>query len=84
MAQFTPNEEVHESVQRTYKKNGKTRKEHGKWYTIEETLGFCTKYIQEVIPTRRTMWDDNEDPTMHDEILEGNGHPRRLSADLKA
>jgi hypothetical protein len=53
-------------------------------YAVEETLGFCTEYIQEVIPTRRTMWDDNENPTMHDEILEGNGHPCRLSADLKA
>ncbi len=53
-------------------------------YAIEETLGFCIEYIQEVNPTRRTMWDDNKEPTMHDEILEGNGHPRRLSVDLKA
>lgn len=30
------------------------------------------------------MWDDKEDPIMHDEILEGNGHLCRLSADLKA
>ncbi len=29
------------------------------------------------------MWDDKEEPTMHDEILEGNGHPRKLSTDLK-
>ncbi len=29
-------------------------------------------------------WDDKEDPTMHDEILEGNGHPCRLNVDLKA
>lgn len=53
-------------------------------YAIEEALGFCIEYIQEVKSTRRTMWDDKEDPTMHDEILEGNGHPRRLSVDLKA
>jgi len=34
--------------------------------------------------TRRRMWDDKEDPIMHDEILEGNGHLCRLNVDLKA
>ncbi len=32
------------------------------------------------------MWDDKEEPTMNDEVLEvleGNGRPRRLSANLK-
>jgi hypothetical protein len=53
-------------------------------YAIEEALGFCNEYIQEMKSTRRTMWDDKEDLTMNDEILEGNGHPRRLSVDLKA
>jgi hypothetical protein len=30
------------------------------------------------------VWDDKENPTMHDEILEGDGHPCRLNVDLKA
>jgi hypothetical protein len=52
-------------------------------YSIEEALGFCIKYIQEVNSTRRRVWEDKEEPTMNDEVLEGNGHPRRRSANLK-
>jgi len=42
-------------------------------YTIEEALGFYIKYIREVKSTRRRVWDDQEEPIMHDEVLEGNG-----------
>jgi hypothetical protein len=52
-------------------------------YVIEEALGFCTEYIQDVKFTRR-VWDDKEEPTMHDEILEGNGCSCRLNANLKS
>jgi hypothetical protein len=52
-------------------------------YAIEEALGFCTEYIQDVKSTRGRVWDDKEEPIMHDEILEGNVHSCRLSADLK-
>lgn len=53
-------------------------------YSIEEALGFYTKYIQEVKSTRRKVWDDKEEPTMHNEVFERNGCPHKLSADLKA
>jgi hypothetical protein len=42
-------------------------------YAIEETFGFCIEYIQEIKSTRRRMWHDKENPTMHNEILEGSG-----------
>jgi hypothetical protein len=32
--------------------------------------------------TRRRVWDEKEEPIMHDEIIEGNGHPHKLSANL--
>jgi hypothetical protein len=53
-------------------------------YAIEEALGFCTKYIQQVKFTRRRVLDDLEKPIMHDEVLEGNGRPCRLNIDLKS
>jgi len=34
--------------------------------------------------TRRKVWDDKEEPTMHDEVLEGNGCPHKQSVDLRA
>ena len=37
-------------------------------YAINEGFGFCTEYI-----TSCMVWDDKEDPTMNDEILEGVG-----------
>ncbi len=40
-------------------------------YAIEEALGFCTSYVQQLKSTRRRVWDDLEEPTMHDEMLEG-------------
>jgi hypothetical protein len=46
-------------------------------YAIEEVVRFCTKYIQRSQSTKRRVWDDREEPTMHDEILEGNGWPDR-------
>jgi hypothetical protein len=53
-------------------------------YSIEEALGFCIKCIQKVKSTRRKVWDDKEKPTMHNEVLERNGCPHKLSADLRA
>ncbi len=42
-------------------------------YSIAKALGFFMEYIQEVKSTRKRVWDDKEEPTMHNEILEGNG-----------
>jgi len=48
-------------------------------YQVEEALGFITKYMVPYEPTRQCVWDDKEDPSMTDEILEGKGKPRKLS-----
>lgn len=42
-------------------------------YSVDETLGFYIEYFQGVKSTRRIVWDDKEEPTMHDELLEGAG-----------
>lgn len=52
-------------------------------YTIVQALGFCTEYMQEYTTTSRRVWDDKEDPSMYDEILEGNDRPRYLTPNLR-
>jgi hypothetical protein len=52
-------------------------------YAIEEALGFCSEYIQEVKSTKKKVWDHKKKLTMHNEILEGCGCPCRLGANLK-
>lgn len=52
-------------------------------YQVEEALGFITEYMAAYRPTSRRVWDDKEDPTMIDEILEGKGKPRVLSEQLR-
>jgi hypothetical protein len=53
-------------------------------YAIEEALGFCAEYIQGSQSMKRRVWHDKEEPTMHVKILEGNGCPHRLSANLQS
>ena len=50
---------------------------------MEEALGFVSKYMSSYTPTTRRVWDDKEDPSMNDEILEGKGKPRMLSDQLQ-
>jgi hypothetical protein len=50
---------------------------------VEEALGFLTEYMSTYTPTSRRVWDDQEDPTMTDEILEGKGRLRLLSDELQ-
>jgi len=52
-------------------------------YEIEKALGFITEYMADYNITSRRVWDDKEEPTMVDEILEGKGKPRQLSEDLR-
>lgn len=52
-------------------------------YEVEEALGFVTEYMADYNITSRRVWDDKEEPTMVDEILEGKGKPRELSEDLR-
>ena len=41
-------------------------------YAIVEALGFYIEYMQEYTSSTRRVWD----PSMYDEILEGNEHAR--------
>ena len=53
-------------------------------YQVEQALGFITEYMSEYNVTTRRVWDDKEEPTMVDEILEGKGKPKRLSDELRS
>jgi len=52
-------------------------------YQVEEALGFITEYMSEYNITSRRVWDDKEEPTMVDEILEGKGKPKQLTESLR-
>ena len=52
-------------------------------YEIEEALGFITEYMSEYNITSRRVWDDKEEPTMVDEILEGKGKMKVLSEEMR-
>jgi hypothetical protein len=47
-----------------------------KKYRLEDTLGFCTKYMQRHSATTHRVWDPNEDAIMNDEILRLNEHSK--------
>ena len=53
-------------------------------YQVEQALGFIIEYMSQYNITTRRMWDDKEEPTMVDEILEGKGKPRFLSEEMRA
>jgi len=46
-----------------------------KRYALKEALGFCPKYLVDFIAIKHQIWDDKENPSMFDEMLEGGGHP---------
>jgi hypothetical protein len=52
-------------------------------YRMSETLGYSIEYMQHIQGTSRRVWDDKEENTMNDEIVQGNGWPHRLSEELK-
>ena len=52
-------------------------------YIMEEALGFCTEYMQNCTVTSRRVWDDKEEPSTNDEVLQGKGRRRVLSPQLQ-
>ena len=52
-------------------------------YAMVEALEFCIEYMQEYTVTTPRVWDDKEDPTRYDEILEGGKRAHRLPLDLR-
>jgi hypothetical protein len=53
-------------------------------YQVEQALGFITEYMSEYNITTRRVWDDKEEPSMVDEILQGKGKPKILSEELRS
>jgi hypothetical protein len=53
-------------------------------YAMSETLGYSTEYMQRFEGTSRRVWEDKEENTMIDEIIQGNGWPRRMSQNMRA
>ena len=52
-------------------------------YQTEEALGFITEYMSEYNVTSRKVWDDKEELTMVDEILEGKGKVKQLTEAMR-
>jgi hypothetical protein len=52
-------------------------------YIMDEALGFCIEYMQACPLTACRLWDDKEDPTMNDEVLEGKGRQQTLTPSLR-
>ena len=52
-------------------------------YAIDKALDFCTEYMHSYTHTNRRVWDDKEDPTMNDEILECLGRPMTLTPNIR-
>lgn len=75
---------IYEIVEGICEKQGPTRGGMAEGYALEESLGFCTEYIQEFESTRRRVWDDKEDARVADEVPEGNGKPRKMSSRFRA
>jgi hypothetical protein len=53
-----------------------------KGYVLEEALRFCTEYLVDFTTTWHRVWDDKEDPSMFDEMFEGDKHPQIMSIEL--
>ena len=52
-------------------------------YAIQETLGFCTEYMQEFQSTRRRIWDSKEDAGVVDELPKGNGKSQNMTLQFR-
>ena len=46
-------------------------------------LVFCTEYMTSYFIIRHKIWDDKDDITMNDKILEGVGRPRILTPKIR-
>lgn len=50
-------------------------------YCMEDTLGFCMKYMKQYKATTHHVWYPMEEPPMNDEILTRNEHTERKMSD---
>jgi hypothetical protein len=52
-------------------------------YIMEEALGLCTEYMQNCTVTSCRVWDNKDEPSTNDELLQGKGRRRVLSPQLQ-
>jgi len=52
-------------------------------YLREESIRFLNEYLLEYTPTTKRAWDDNEEATMYNEILEGTNHDHILTDEFQ-
>lgn len=52
-------------------------------YLKEEAIGFLSEYMSECTPTTKRAWDDQEEPAMYDEILEGGKRDRPMTSSFQ-
>jgi hypothetical protein len=52
-------------------------------YQVEQALGFITEYMSEYNITTPRVWDDKEEPSIVNEILEGKGKRKVLSEEVR-
>ena len=50
-----------------------------KGYSMQEAMGFCTKYMKDLKNVNRCVWGDDEDERVAGEVLEGNGRLFKIS-----
>ena len=50
-------------------------------YQMDDTLGFCTKYMCQYRGPMRRVWDANEDAIMNDKILRCNSQQKQKMCD---
>jgi len=52
-------------------------------YLREESIGFLNEYLSNYTAIRKRAWDDNEEPAMYDEIMEGVKRDRVMSPEFQ-
>jgi len=54
-------------------------------YRLEDTLGFCTKYMKQYRGTTQRVWDAMEDAMMNDEVLSAyDSRKRKMSEEMRS
>jgi len=54
-------------------------------YHLEDTLGFCTKYMKQYRGTTQRVWDAMEDATMNNEVLSAHdSRKRKMSQEMRS
>ena len=52
-------------------------------YMREESIGFMNEYLSKYNATTKRAWDDEEEATMYDEILEGGKRDRAMTPEFQ-